>query len=94
MMSFPPAQVCANLPLSTSQDALACLDPRNLASADDGDTPRDVMLASACAAFALSLLLNTPALVIALRDCVKRTHHSHRVVASLSLSADVLLFLL
>ena len=54
--------VCADAPPDVAQDALACL-----AYADrPGST--DVVLACAGGAFAVALLLNTPALIIPLRD--------------------------
>jgi len=56
--------VCADVPNTVAQDALSCL-----AYADAGGT--DPLLACAGGAFALSLLLNTPALIIPLRDSLE-----------------------
>jgi len=54
--------VCADAPNDVAQDALACL------SYADKDASTDVLLACAGGAFAVALLLNTPALIIPLRD--------------------------
>ncbi|KAJ8601752.1 hypothetical protein CTAYLR_006748 [Chrysophaeum taylorii] len=53
--------VCADAPLSVTQDALSCL-------AATTRTSSDALLACAGGAFACSILLNTPALIIPLRD--------------------------
>lgn len=57
------AVVCSSAPLAIAQDALSCL------AATGGSS--DILLACAGGAFAVSILLNTPALIIPLRDSLQ-----------------------
>ncbi|KAJ1448855.1 transmembrane amino acid transporter protein-domain-containing protein [Pelagophyceae sp. CCMP2097] len=72
------AIVCADAPLEVAQDALKCLAGRAAPQVGGGSgagslngapaAPKDALLAGAGGAFALSILLNTPGLVIPLRE--------------------------
>lgn len=69
------AVVCESATFEVAQDALSCLSPtpRTIADDDDDDASKsssDALLACAGGAFAVSILLNTPALIIPLRDCL------------------------
>lgn len=57
------AVVCSSAPLAIAQDALSCLAATGSSS--------DILLACAGGAFAVSILLNTPALIIPLRDSLQ-----------------------
>ena len=57
--------VCKDVPLNVAQDALACL-----AAADSDDAGVDPLLAGSAGAFGLAVLLNTPAIIIPLRDAL------------------------